>query len=239
MLLLFSWLKGLDGSPGLSTQSIELLRTKRTGSDGWKYDICGITIDAMSIMKRVKWDHLKQEPVGYVDLGCGKLSDDLATEALVIMALGIKSAWKLPVAYFLTNKITAVLQKSMLKLVFDTLISVDVIPVSLTLDGTTTNFSTIKNFGCNIDPKNLKPWFDFPSSPLKKIFVFPDPCHMLKLLRNIFGNVKQLKICGEMINWKYIEQLHEVQKKEGLRAANKLSDRHINWQKQKMKVYAL
>jgi len=35
----------------------------------------------------------------------------------------------------------------------------------------------------------------------------------------------------------YITKLHEVQVSEGLRAGNKLTKRHVNFEKQKMKVY--
>lgn len=38
------------------------------------------------------------------------------------------------------------------------------------------------------------------------------------------------------IQWHFIEQLHELQTSEGLRAANKLTQAHIDFCRQKMKV---
>ena len=38
------------------------------------------------------------------------------------------------------------------------------------------------------------------------------------------------------IQWSYLRRLADLQEKEGLVAANKLSQRHMMWQKQKMKV---
>lgn len=38
------------------------------------------------------------------------------------------------------------------------------------------------------------------------------------------------------ISWEYFKRLHKLQEEAGLRAANKLSVRHILWQQQKMKV---
>ena len=38
------------------------------------------------------------------------------------------------------------------------------------------------------------------------------------------------------INWKYIVQLNNVQKKSGLHAANRVTDKHVNFANQKMKV---
>lgn len=40
----------------------------------------------------------------------------------------------------------------------------------------------------------------------------------------------------QTISWRYVEQLHFLQEKQGLRAANKLRQSHINFQRQKMKV---
>jgi len=38
------------------------------------------------------------------------------------------------------------------------------------------------------------------------------------------------------VKWKYIQELFALQEKEGLKAGNKLSRRHIEWEKNKMKV---
>ncbi|KAJ4938883.1 hypothetical protein JOQ06_028349 [Pogonophryne albipinna] len=60
---------------------------------------------------------------------------------------------------------------------------------------------------------------------------------MLKLLRNVFSTVGVLvREDGQQIMWKYIEELHKLQEKEGLRLGNKLKMAHIQWRNQKMKV---
>jgi hypothetical protein len=41
---------------------------------------------------------------------------------------------------------------------------------------------------------------------------------------------------GNRIEWEFIKKLEELQKTEGMRAANKLKPHHIQWHKQKMKV---
>lgn len=187
-------------------------------------------------MKKAAWNAHKQEAIGYVNLGGGCTRDVLATESLVIMAVGIKSIWKQPLAYFLTDKLTGATQHRLLTIVMDSLIGIDVIPVSITLDGTQANFLTMKMFGCNTNPDSLNSGFSYPGSPLKTIFYIPDACHMLKLLRNLFGKMKEIRVCGEVVRWSHIERLFEIQSREGLKAANKLSIKHINWQKQKMKV---
>ena len=41
---------------------------------------------------------------------------------------------------------------------------------------------------------------------------------------------------GNTIQWKFIQELHELQEKEGLRLANILRPLHVNWKPAKMKV---
>ncbi|XP_065312499.1 uncharacterized protein LOC135922021 [Gordionus sp. m RMFG-2023] len=61
---------------------------------------------------------------------------------------------------------------------------------------------------------------------------------MMKLLRNLLGDKKILinNNNGAIINWKYIKNLHNLQDKEGLRAAYKIGRSHLEYHKQKMKV---
>lgn len=70
-----------------------------------------------------------------------------------------------------------------------------------------------------------------------EVVVFLDPVHMVKLLRNSFQFYGILKD-GENnpIQWKHIEQLHEIQEKESFHMANKLRSAHINFKKNVMKV---
>jgi len=41
--------------------------------------------------------------IGFVDVGTGSLGGDVAeaTDAIVIMALGLQSHWRIPVGYFM------------------------------------------------------------------------------------------------------------------------------------------
>ncbi|GBL75411.1 DNA transposase THAP9 [Araneus ventricosus] len=93
-----------------------------------------------------------------------------------------------------------------------------------------------KQHGCNFDDVNsLKTCFPHPSDSNQEIAVFPDPPHMLKLVRNTFGEKRYL-FSSEIINWKYVEALHKLQESEGVHLGNKLRGEHIKFSKQKMKV---
>ena len=65
--------------------------------------------------------------------------------------------------------------------------------------------------------------------------------HNIKNVRNSWGSLKVLKNSeGEIINWNYIVKLHELQCSEKLRAANKLTNKHIYYTNYKMKaIYAI
>lgn len=106
---------------------------------------------------------------------------------------------------------------------------------TLTCDGAACNLSMIRILQCNLNPNNLQTWFEHPISKTK-IYVFPDPCHMLKLIRNTFGDYKNIinKENGN-ISWKYIVSLHEIQENEGLHMANEVRTGHIEYHK-KMNV---
>ncbi len=235
-----SWLTGINGNPGLSDESFNLLRERRSSdADGWRYVACAIAIDAMCIRKEVSWDANRQQFSGYVDLGSGEDSSMEATEALVIMAVGVSGTWKLPVAYFLTKSLSGVTQTQLIGHVLDRLVSVGVQPLSITFDGHQTNLATARNLGCSFNPDNIISHFQY-QGVAHDICVFMDPVHMIKLVRNLFQHFGEIVIPGVgTAKWQHIINLNELQKKEGLRFGNKLSDSHIQWENHKMKVITI
>lgn len=65
----------------------------------------------MVIKQHVEYDGSKFS--GYTDMGDNIISEDnsLASEALVFRVVCINDAWKIPVAYFLLNKVKKVSTK--------------------------------------------------------------------------------------------------------------------------------
>ncbi|KAK7912777.1 hypothetical protein WMY93_012988 [Mugilogobius chulae] len=89
----------------------------------------------------------------------------------------------------------------------------------------------------SLDVMNMKPFFYHPEDQSQKIHVLLDGCHKLKLMRNVLSSEKVLvRDDGQLIQWKYIEELHKVQRAKGLLLCNKLKMTHIKWRSQKMKV---
>lgn len=82
------------------------------------------------------------------------------------------------------------------------------------------------------------PKVHFPHPALGyNVYATLDICHMLKLARNALGSMGHFHTAdGQQISWSYIHNLCNLQNQIGLKFANKLSNRHIQWEKAKMKV---
>lgn len=142
----------------------------------------------------------------------------------------------MPIAYFLTKGTGAEKKVSLVNECLIALANSNFKILTLTCDGTVTNISTLRLLGCNLQFDTLKPYFEHPATK-EKVFAFLDPPHILKLVRNTFGKCKVMKDDAEKeINWKYLEELHKLQTLETFHLSNKLTIKHMYFQKQKMKV---
>ncbi|EZA46391.1 THAP domain-containing protein [Ooceraea biroi] len=187
----------------------------------------------MAIRQHVEYDGTKFS--GYTDMGENIACDDctIATEALVC----INGAWKLPIAYFLINKITTEEKSNLVLQCISAVHTAGMRVVSVTCDGMMTKQSLLKFLGCNFNNiTSLQTWFPHPNTN-DKVVVFLDPCHMLKLIRNVIGDLKLLvDRNGKYIRWSDIVHLHELQQRESMHLANKLRSAHIHYFNHKMKV---
>lgn len=194
----------------------------------------------MCIRKSAQYDPRTSKYTGFVSLGddFGPSDDELATEALVFMAVGITGSWKCPFAYFLIKGISANIQAELVSHALQLLEDTGIQCRALTLDGHKTNLSMMRKLGCNFNIDNLSSAFEGPSG--QDINVFLDPSHCLKLVRNIFAKLGSIEVPGiGTASWKHVANLHELQEREQLRAGNKLTNRHIRFEQQKMKVSLL
>jgi len=84
--------------------------------------------------------------------------------------------------------------------------------------------------GCDFNINTLNTKFD-------DIAVFLDPAHMVKLVRNAFGDKDTfLDSGGSLIHFNLVKRLLIFQEREGCHLTNKLRKNHIFFFKQKMKV---
>lgn len=235
--MLQTWYRSVSGEPGFTKESFEVLRKHSDKArEKGKRLLCNLTMDEMAIKKHVEWDGHRFR--GYVDIGTGVDDDSVpaATEALVFMLVALDGAWKLPCAYFLLDGLNAKDRANLVTECLTRLQAIGVYVTSITCDGPACNLSMFSELGVSLTPNDMKCWFPHPTEKNHKVFALLDVCHMLKLARNTFATRIMKDENGDDIKWEYIERLHQLQQREGLRAGNRLKTTHIQWEKQKMKV---
>jgi hypothetical protein len=171
----------------------------------------------MSIRTETKWDRKLSKFVGNVDYGNikGENPENMATNVLVVMAVGLKAHWKIPIAYFLTNRTNSEIQAQIIKSSITLLYNESIIVKSVTFDGPTKNIATARKLGCKID--DLQGSFPHPCRSDLTVYVILDICHMLKLARNALGDMKViLTPKGEKISWEFLEALYKIQQQDTL-----------------------
>lgn len=159
------------------------------------------------------------------------------------MAVSLNENWKIPIGYFLINGLNNSERAQLLSLALENLHDHQCQVFSITFDGAPTNYGMCAELGANFDyyGKNFKPYFPHPIAQ-EPTHVIPDLCHNDKLVRNALGDWKELGIQNQeqntwrSIKWAYIVGLHDIQVQEGIRAANKLRNKRINYRNNIMDV---
>ena len=233
----YRWISEIEAEPGISLAAMYMLKTQRT-KDPINYKECSLMIDAMAIRKHLDWNNKQQKHVGFVDLGDGDRSTykGHATEALVIMAVGLRKPWKIPAAFYLIHGISAEKQKEMITSVIKELHAIKITVKALVGDGHPTNVKTYKLLGCDLRPNSLKTSFPHPCDATINVYTFFDVSHLMKNVRGALHALTTIKTPSGEATWAHIEQLHQLQQQEGLVAANKLTNKHVHFENQKMKV---
>lgn len=230
------WYMVVDGKPGFTSEAFAVLKEK------CKIDpvYCNLTVDEVCIKKYVEVD-TQNNVYGYIDLGTGQKVDDdgslpFARNSLVFLVVGLNAYWKLPIAYFLIDSMTGTERGNLLKKAIELISETGAHVHSVTFDGTNVNTTMCTSLGANFDLSNPKPYFINPTTK-EKVYTFYDPAHMIKLIRNTFGDRKIIMNSkNEIICWDYIVKLYNKEKNEGLRAGTKLTSKHIFYGNQKMNV---
>ena len=234
------WLSSFSARPGLTQQSFNTISERLKGPNSNMYKLCTLHMDEMEIKRKIDFDRRSGKVYGFTDIGCGGLNDDSqpqATKVLMVVAVGVTGYWKLPLAYYLTDSANANLQTSLLKDVIEQLWECGCMAISVTFDGCYANQKTLLNLGGSLKPDSIKTVFPHPSLPEMSVVTVFDACHMIKLMRNLFNEYQIINVPGVgKAKWQHLELLHQLQVREGLTLANKLTSQHLEYKTQKMKV---
>ncbi|KAL4085133.1 hypothetical protein QTP88_027425 [Uroleucon formosanum] len=167
------WYSKLDGLPGMTKESFQAisLKVKEMKVNGKQLYGC-LVMDEMSIKQHVHWTGTRHQ--GYIDFGLGVKTEEMdnlpyAKDAFVIMVVDINTSWKVPIAYYLINGISAEEKANIILNCLQELDTTGVIIKTLTFDGAANNLSMASELEANLQYSELKPYFLHPNTNDKKL----------------------------------------------------------------------
>jgi len=163
--------------------------------------------------------------------------ESTATEVLVFLLSSLKNKCKWPIGYWFVDKIKSTVQSQLITMVITECNGFGIKVVNVTCD-VYANASTFKLLGCDLDQPydSIKSDFNIALSK-QNIYFTPDACHNVKLARNALGTFGAFTDeNNNLIEWRYINKLFQLQNEIGFKLANKISAAHINWKVNPMKV---
>jgi hypothetical protein len=183
--------------------------------------VCALVFDEISLKTSVSYDCKADCIVGYENFGQLGSTGKLANHALVLMARGLLTKWKQPLAYFqVSNTTSADLLKRIIEQCIGKLSDVGFTTVCIICDQGATNQQMFKLFGVTPD----QPYATVMDRSVNFLF---DPPHLLKCLRNNLMK-HDFELNGHRIKWDYIVKFHERDSRQTLKLAPKLTQKHLN-----------
>lgn len=179
------WYMVVDGMPGFTEESFRTIKCEASKSPVY----CNIVVDE-SIKQYLEEDTAKNV-YGYINMGANYSyeRDDplLAKSVLMFIAVSLNGYWKLPLASFLIDSLNGQERANLLNKTIELLIDTGAHVNSITFDGAKVNTKMCTELGANFDLLDNRPYLEIPNN--EKLYIFYDPAHMLKLIRNAWEKI--------------------------------------------------
>ncbi|OWK60383.1 DNA transposase THAP9 [Lonchura striata] len=205
----FSWLSNNEAAAGFSSDIFLQLQEKvERGDQACRY--CAVLVQDVSLQKQQEWDPQSKQLTGFVDLGAGILDADeapLASEAIILMAVGISSPWTAPLGYFLVNSTSGNFLAQLLRQAIHKLNNVGMMVLAVTSGASARGAETARALGIRIDPKRIQCTFQHPPGSAHSIAYFFDVCHTLLLIRNALQCFHKVEWLGDIMWWQHVVEL--------------------------------
>ncbi len=177
-------LSGIKATPGFLADAINFIKIRNRTGDQRYY--C-LSLDEVHIRKQIIFDGKKMK--GYADYGNFEIcqpNEKEATSASFVMATEVNGDIKTPIAYILTNGCDTELVSSIVKSSIDRMSACGARVLTVTFDGLPSNLAAIEALGGNMaaGSPEFQPYVKYPADSQNLVYFTPDPCHMIKLLRN-------------------------------------------------------
>ena len=183
---------------------------------------CTLSLDEMSIKAGLSYNSNQDCMLGFENYGTCS-SQNIGKQALAFMVSGLFAHWKQPLGFFISKSSTPaeILRERVLDCV-SRLCNVGLKVNAVVSDQGASNQKMVKYLQVTVE----KPYFMYGE---RKIFVFFDPPHLLKSIRN---NLKMhdFSLNGHRISWKHIESVYNIDKQNviSMKRVPKLTAKHID-----------
>uniref|UniRef100_A0A2K6M8J0 THAP domain containing 9 n=1 Tax=Rhinopithecus bieti TaxID=61621 RepID=A0A2K6M8J0_RHIBE len=214
--ILRTWLSKCQPSPGFNSNIFSFLQ-RRVENGDQLYQYCSLLIKSIPLKQQLHWDPSSHSLQGFMDFGLGKLDADetpLASETVLLMAVGIFGHWRTPLGYFFVNRASGYLQAQLLRLTIGKLSDIGITVLAVTSDATAHSVQMAKALGIHIDGDDMKCTFQHPSSSSQQIAYFFDSCHLLRLIRNAFQNFQSIQFINGIAHWQHLVELVALEEQE-------------------------
>ncbi|NWH97120.1 THAP9 transposase, partial [Tichodroma muraria] len=222
-----SWLSNNKAAAGFSSDIFLRLQEKlERGDQAYRY--CVVLVQDVSLQKQQEWDPQTKRLTGFVDLGAGILDADeapLASEAIVLMAVGISSPWTAPLGYFLVNSTSGRFLAQLLRQAINKLNNSGVVVLAVTSGASARGAETARALGIRIDPKRIQCTFQHPPGSAHSIAYFFDVCHALLLIRNALQCFHKVEWLGDTMWWQHVVELAALPEQKVLEVCSPESGR--------------
>ncbi|NWW35060.1 THAP9 transposase, partial [Panurus biarmicus] len=206
---LTNWLSNNEAAAGFSSDIFLRLQEKvERGDQAHRY--CAVLVQEVSLQKQQEWDPQTKQLTGFVDLGAGILDADeapLASEAIILMAVGISSPWAAPLGYFLVNSTSGRFLAQLLRQAINKLNNIGIVVLAVTSGASARGAETARALGIQIDPRRIHCTFQHPPGSAHSITYFFDICHALLLIRNALQCFQKVEWLGDTMWWQHVVEL--------------------------------
>ncbi|NWZ40904.1 THAP9 transposase, partial [Brachypodius atriceps] len=203
------WLSNNKAAAGFSSDIFLQLQEKvEKGDQGYRH--CAVLVQDMSLQKQQEWDPQTKRLSGFVDLGAGILDADeapLASEAIILMAVGIWSPWTAPLGYFLVSSTSGCFLAQLLRQTINKLNNIGIVVLAVTSSASAHGAETARALGIKIDPRRIQCTFQHPPGSAHSIAYFFDVCHALLLIRNALQCFQKVEWLGDTVWWQHMVEL--------------------------------
>ncbi|NXF74209.1 THAP9 transposase, partial [Sclerurus mexicanus] len=224
---LTNWLSNNEAAAGFSNDIFLRLQDK-VKRENRAYHYCTVMVQDMSLQKQQEWDPQTGHLTGFVDLGAGILDADeapLASEVIILMAVGISSPWAAPLGYFFVNCTTGHLLAQLFRQAISKLNNIGIMVLAVTSGASARGAETARALGIRIDPERIQCTFHHPPGSTQGITYFFDVCHALQLIRNALQCFQKVEWLSDTMWWQHVVELAALPEQRVLEQCSPNSDR--------------